>query len=470
MPNSDDPFAAAGRDEAAAAARSRQADVRRCRPAASRRRRRSAMPSRFPASARALLGIGLNPLVRAASPLLLLTAQMREALSSDGRRRAPASCARGDSPIRGAGARVRRVERGRPGRAVCAVRRPRRGGPVDALGQSERMGPAPAAGGVASRGVGRREVLRDAGPDLAGSDPPHRPDGAAVSRVWPSASPASTRCRSAGTSTSCEVQQDLYRKIRNHRGPASRSCRCAGADSRTGAIRSFGMCPGGSSARRRCRSSRSRSRCTTPASPASPSRCTRSSRRWASRTFRRHATPFAVEGPTLKQLLAPEEKAGALSVEEQGSRTTVTLLAPDLFASGSATVNPAYHETLQRLTAALNKVPGRVLVVGHTDDQPIKSLRYQDNFELSRERAVSVVNLLQQAHRQPRQTELDRRRLVGAALPPRVGSGEPRAQPARGNRPRARNLRSRRSVVTAGVSIHWWYHHVSFLNAARSSS
>ena len=33
-------------------------------------------------------------------------------------------------------------------------------------------------------------------------------------------------------------------------------------------------------------------------------------------------------------------------------------------------------------------MPGRVLVVGHTDDQPIKSLRYQDNFELSRERAV----------------------------------------------------------------------------------
>ena len=34
-----------------------------------------------------------------------------------------------------------------------------------------------------------------------------------------------------------EVQQDLYRKIRNHRGPTDRSCRCAGAGSRTGAIR-----------------------------------------------------------------------------------------------------------------------------------------------------------------------------------------------------------------------------------------
>ena len=34
------------------------------------------------------------------------------------------------------------------------------------------------------------------------------------------------------------------------------------------------------------------------------------------------------------------------------------------------------------------------MVVGHTDDQPIKSLRYRDNDELSRERAVSVANVL----------------------------------------------------------------------------
>jgi type VI secretion system protein ImpK len=106
--------------------------------------------------------------------------------------------------------------------------------------------------------------------------------------------------------------------------------------------------------------------------------------------------PAPARGPTLKQLLAADEQSGALSVEEQGTKTTVTLLASDLFPSGSATVNEAYVATLQRVTAALNKVPGRVLVVGHTDSQPIKSLRFQDNFELSRERAVSVVSVLQQ--------------------------------------------------------------------------
>jgi len=99
-------------------------------------------------------------------------------------------------------------------------------------------------------------------------------------------------------------------------------------------------------------------------------------------------------GPTLKQLLAPEEASGALTVKEEGARSTVTIESSDLFKSGSADINPSYEATLNKMTAALNKVPGRVMVVGHTDDQPITSLRYRDNDELSRERAVSVATVL----------------------------------------------------------------------------
>jgi type VI secretion system protein ImpK len=99
-------------------------------------------------------------------------------------------------------------------------------------------------------------------------------------------------------------------------------------------------------------------------------------------------------GPTLKQLLAPEERAGELTVTEQGARSVVTLRASDLFNSGSADVNPSHQATLDRIAAALNKVPGRVMIVGHTDDQPLKSFKYRDNNDLSRERAVSVANVL----------------------------------------------------------------------------
>ena len=134
-------------------------------------------------------------------------------------------------------------------------------------------------------------------------------------------------------------------------------------------------------------------------------------------------------GPTLKKLLAPEEAAGALTVKEEGARSTVTLEASDLFKSGSADVNGSYEPTLDKITAALNKVPGRVMVVGHTDDQAIKSLRYRDNNELSRERALSVANVLLKG--------LDN----GARLTARgVGSSQP-LSPGSDPESRARNRR-----------------------------
>jgi type VI secretion system protein ImpK len=100
-------------------------------------------------------------------------------------------------------------------------------------------------------------------------------------------------------------------------------------------------------------------------------------------------------GPTLKQLLKRDEDANALTVTENGRRSVVTMRGSDLFPSGSATVNPAYEVTLQHVAAALNRVKGAVTIVGHTDNQPIKSLTFSDNYELSRARAVSVAGVLQ---------------------------------------------------------------------------
>ncbi len=137
-----------------------------------------------------------------------------------------------------------------------------------------------------------------------------------------------------------------------------------------------------------------------------------------------------VSGPRLKQLLAREEAAGLLTVEEAGGRSVVTLAAAELFDSGSATVNPAHYDTLQRVARAINQVPGRVLVEGHTDDQPLRSLRFRDNFELSRERALGVVKVLQ--------TSLDNPARVQAAG---VGSSRPRYVPESDPANRARNRR-----------------------------
>ena len=135
-------------------------------------------------------------------------------------------------------------------------------------------------------------------------------------------------------------------------------------------------------------------------------------------------------GPTLKMLLAADEAQGALRLEEDGGRTVITLLAPGLFASGGATPNPSYAALLQRIADALNKVTGRVLVEGHTDDQPLASLRYRNNFELSRERAVGVARILQRGMGSPARIEWSG-----------VGSSRPRYRPESAPENRARNRR-----------------------------
>ena len=138
----------------------------------------------------------------------------------------------------------------------------------------------------------------------------------------------------------------------------------------------------------------------------------------------------SASGATLKQLLAPEAARGTLSVEDQQGRTLITLLAPNLFPSGSATLNPDVVPVVRRVAQAIDKVAGRVLVVGHTDDQPVRSLKYRDNFDLSRDRAVSVAHVLQPAIANPARVEW-----TG------VGSSQPRFRPESDPGNRARNRR-----------------------------
>lgn len=141
-------------------------------------------------------------------------------------------------------------------------------------------------------------------------------------------------------------------------------------------------------------------------------------------------TAVAPRANRLKQILAAQEQAGLLTVEDFGDNTIVTLIASNLFGSGSAQLNAQYLDTLQAVAQGLNQVSGKVVVVGHTDDQPLRSLQYADNFELSRERAVVVADLLK-----PTLKDFSRVEWVG------VGSVQPRYRPANTAANRARNRR-----------------------------
>jgi type VI secretion system protein ImpK len=142
--------------------------------------------------------------------------------------------------------------------------------------------------------------------------------------------------------------------------------------------------------------------------------------------------PPPVGTPTsgLRQLLASQIASGRISVEESGERTLITITATDLFASGSANLNPTYETLVHEVATALNSVPGRILVIGHTDNQALRSLRFKDNYELSRARAVQVANLI-------RGFVTDGSRIEAAGK----GALEPRYLPADAPANRARNRR-----------------------------
>jgi type VI secretion system protein ImpK len=113
-------------------------------------------------------------------------------------------------------------------------------------------------------------------------------------------------------------------------------------------------------------------------------------------------SPAPAGGPTLRQLLKPDEDRRAVRIQEDGrGRTTVTIVAADLFSSGSAQVNPDYNTVLAHIASALDQVPGLVTVVGHTDRHPVRSLRFGNNAQLSRERAATVAAILRSGLRIP---------------------------------------------------------------------
>jgi type VI secretion system protein ImpK len=94
------------------------------------------------------------------------------------------------------------------------------------------------------------------------------------------------------------------------------------------------------------------------------------------------------------KFLAADIERGLVGVTETADRSTITLHGDGVFASGRAEVIDAFGPLLARIGDALKAVPGKVLVIGHTDDVPSASAQFPSNWALSKARAASVVDLL----------------------------------------------------------------------------
>jgi type VI secretion system protein ImpK len=106
------------------------------------------------------------------------------------------------------------------------------------------------------------------------------------------------------------------------------------------------------------------------------------------------ATPPPPPPPRLAQLLKSDIDAGAVEVKDLADRSIVTLRGDGVFDPGSADVSGKVRPLFERIGKALNDVPGPVLIAGHTDNQPIRSLRFPSNWHLSKDRAASAKAVL----------------------------------------------------------------------------
>ena len=88
-------------------------------------------------------------------------------------------------------------------------------------------------------------------------------------------------------------------------------------------------------------------------------------------------------------------KSDELSVYTKNGKVYVSLEEKLLFKSGSDVVDPKGKEALKALVKVLKDTKDvNVMIEGHTDNIPIKTEEFQDNWELSTARATSIIRIM----------------------------------------------------------------------------
>ncbi|MDH3511513.1 MAG: type VI secretion system protein TssL, long form [Gammaproteobacteria bacterium] len=98
----------------------------------------------------------------------------------------------------------------------------------------------------------------------------------------------------------------------------------------------------------------------------------------------------------LQKSLASEIAEGIIAVETSGNNVVIRFPDEIAFPSGSDEISDAIMPILERVTNALQEAPGLIMVSGHTDDRPIQSEKFRSNWSLSTDRAVTVIQRLEE--------------------------------------------------------------------------
>ncbi|MGO7373159.1 type VI secretion system protein TssL, long form [Rhizobium ruizarguesonis] len=96
----------------------------------------------------------------------------------------------------------------------------------------------------------------------------------------------------------------------------------------------------------------------------------------------------------LLAFLQPEVEKKLVTLSDSNGRLLVRISNSGLFATGSAEVSQKFHDLLQRIGGALAAENFRAVVVGYTDNVPIRTVQFPSNWHLSEARAKAVGEIL----------------------------------------------------------------------------
>jgi type VI secretion system protein ImpK len=108
------------------------------------------------------------------------------------------------------------------------------------------------------------------------------------------------------------------------------------------------------------------------------------------------ARPIPTPMPTaplierLKITLAPEIARRLVDVQAAGGRARIIIFNRGLFESGGAEVGTQAEPLIRKIALFLADQNGPFEVIGHTDNVPIRTLRFPSNWHLSKARADAV--------------------------------------------------------------------------------
>jgi chemotaxis protein MotB len=101
--------------------------------------------------------------------------------------------------------------------------------------------------------------------------------------------------------------------------------------------------------------------------------------------------------PSMKVLteeLKTEIESGRVQVSMERRGLVVSFRQAALFPSGEDEISPEAYESVEKIAAAIIRIPNPVRLEGHTDSRPINTARFHSNWDLSAARSIALLTLL----------------------------------------------------------------------------